>query len=199
MNIRKLHKTIGLILLLPFLAWAVTGLVFYLKPGYADAYDLLTPKTYPLDSAFAIPFGSGLHEVRTVRTVLGNHMIVRTDSGWMQVHPQSLRPRSAPSEEEVRQLVNDAFSSNPRRYGHIDRIAGDTVWTDTDVQVILDWNSLRFRQRGKDTDRIDFLYRIHYLQWTGVRAVDRVVGLAGILLVIALAVLGVRIAVNGGR
>jgi hypothetical protein len=44
---------------------------------------------------------------------------------------------------------------------------------------------------------IDLLYRIHYLQWTGVRTVDKVVGLAGILLVITLAVLGMRIAFNG--
>jgi hypothetical protein len=158
MNPRKLHKTIGLILLLPFFGWAVTGLIFYLKPGYAVAYDMLAPKTYPLDTAVAIPSMSGWHEARCVRTILGTHLLVRTDSGWQQVHPQTLEQRTMPPEEEMRKLVTDAFTANTQRYGHIARIAGDTVWTDTDVEVILDWNSLSFQQRGKDTDRIDLLY-----------------------------------------
>lgn len=197
MNTRRLHKTIGLILLLPFFGWTVTGLIFYLKPGYADAYDLLVPRTYPLDTAVVLPSVSGWHEVRYLKTILGLHMLVRTDSGWQQVHPQTLRRRTVASEEQLRQLVADAFTANAQRYGHIARIAGDTVWTDTRVEVILDWNSLSFQQRGKDTDRIDLFYKIHYLQWTGVRTLDRVVGLAGVLLVIALAVLGVRIALKG--
>ena len=43
-------------------------------------------------------------------------------------------------------------------------------------------------------DRIDALYRIHYLQWTGYKLVDRLVGLVGLLLLVTLAVLGVRLA-----
>jgi hypothetical protein len=194
MNPRKIHKIIGLILVLPFFGWAITGLIFYLKPGYADAYDMLVPKTYPLDTAVAVPSMSGWQEVRCVRTILGTHVLVRTDSGWLQVHPQTLEPRKMPGGGEIRKLLADAFTANPQRYGHIARMAGDTAWTDTDVEVILDWNSLSFQQRGKDTDRIDLLYRIHYLQWTGVRTLDRVAGLAGIILVITLAVLGVKIA-----
>jgi hypothetical protein len=49
-------------------------------------------------------------------------------------------------------------------------------------------------RRQAISHRIDLLHRIHYLQWTGVRTLDKVLGLAGILLVIALSVLGVRIA-----
>jgi hypothetical protein len=191
---RKLHKLIGLILLLPFFGWAVTGLIFYLKPGYANAYDMLVPKTYPLDSTAAISSKPGWQEMRCVRTILGMHLLVRTDSEWQQVHPWTLERRTMSGEQELRRLVTDAFTANPKRYGHIARVAGDTVWTDTDVEVIFNWNSLSFRQRGRDTDRIDLLYKIHYLQWTGVRTIDKVVGLAGIVLVITLAVLGARIA-----
>jgi hypothetical protein len=54
MKARTLHRVIGLILLLPFFGWALTGLVFFVKPGYEGAYELLSPKTYPLDSALTI-------------------------------------------------------------------------------------------------------------------------------------------------
>lgn len=197
MNARKLHRVIGLILVLPFIGWAATALIFYVKPGYADAYDMLTPRTYPLDTTVTIPSMAGWHEVRWVRTILGRHLLVRTDSGWQQMNLQTLERRGLPGEQELRALVTDAFTANPKRYGQIARMAGDTVWTDTGVQVILDWNSLSFQQRGKDTDRIDLFYKIHYLQWTGIRTLDRILGLVGILLVITLAALGVRIALRG--
>ena len=61
MKIRSLHRLIGILLLLPFVGWAVTGAIFFLKPGYAGAYDLLAVKTYPLDAATQIkatPLGS---------------------------------------------------------------------------------------------------------------------------------------------
>jgi hypothetical protein len=51
-------------------------------------------------------------------------------------------------------------------------------------------------QRGRDTDRIDLLYKVHYLQWTSVTVVDRVVGIVGIVLVMALTVLGARLAIR---
>jgi hypothetical protein len=49
-------------------------------------------------------------------------------------------------------------------------------------------------QRGRDTDRIDALYRIHYLQWTGSQAMDKVLGFLGLSLVVALTGLGARLA-----
>ena len=48
-QIRRLHRSVGLVLLLPFLGWAITGFVFFVKPGYEGAYETLQPKTYPLD------------------------------------------------------------------------------------------------------------------------------------------------------
>ena len=64
---------------------------------------------------------------------------------------------------------------------------------DTGIRIDLDWNRLTLSQRGADTDRIDALYKIHYLQWTGMKSVDQVLGALGILLVVALSVLGVRL------
>lgn len=194
MRARKLHRTIGVILLLPFLGWAITGLVFFVKPGYAAAYEVLSPRTYPLTGALPINPDPGWLEFRSLRTVLGDHLLVRTGSGWQHLNPVNKQPRPKPSENEIKLLLKDAFSVNPPRYGTISRVSGDSVWTDTGVEVNLDWNRMSLQQRGKDTDRIDLLYRIHYLQWTGVKTVDKIVGFTGLVLVMALTTIGAWLA-----
>jgi hypothetical protein len=192
--VRKLHRLIGIVMLLPFLAWAATGIVFFTKPGYGAAYDALPIRTYPLDGPIAVRPDPGWREVRYLRTILGPHLIARTDKGWVQLNPVTLQPASAPSDEDVKRLLADAFTVNPARYGHIVSIAGGVVTTDTGAEITVDWNGLSLQQRGRDTDRIDRLYRIHYLQWTGQKTVDKVLGLGGLLLLIALTVLGASLA-----
>jgi hypothetical protein len=190
MKIRSLHRILGLIMLLPFIGWAITGAIFFLKPGYAGAYDLLQIKTYPLESNTAIQTNPAWLEVRYLKTTLGNHLLVRTTEGWQHLDPQSLIPKPAPNEEEMRALMNDAFSMNPQRYGEIVAVEGSTIRTDTGVQAKLNWERMSLTQRGKDTDRIDFLYKIHYLQWTGIESLDKVLGGTGIALILVLSLLG---------
>ena len=63
-------------MLLPFLAWAVTGAVFFTKPGYGAAYDALPIRTYPLDGPSpSSPIRPGARS-RFVRTILGLHLLV---------------------------------------------------------------------------------------------------------------------------
>lgn len=196
MKARNLHRVLGVILLLPFFGWALTGLVFFIKPGYEGAYEVLSPKTYPLDRAVTINPDPSWLEFRCFKTILGEHLIVRTSAGWSHLNPADGRPKAKPSEDEIRALLKDAFSANPGRYGSVSRVSGDTASTDTDVEVTVDWNRMSLQQRGRDTDRIDLLYKIHYLQWTGVTVVDRVVGIAGIVMVVVLTVLGARLAIR---
>jgi hypothetical protein len=196
MSTRRLHRIIGIVLLLPFLGWAITGFVFFVKPGYEGAYEVLSPKTYPLEEPVAITPQPAWLEFRYFRTVLGDHLIARTGTGWLHLNPRNLQPRSTPTEEEIKLLLADAFSANPQRYGHIAAIAGGKVRTDTGIEVALDWNRLSLQQRGRDTDRIDLLYRIHYLQWTGVQGIDRLIGLTGLALIVVLTMLGARLAVT---
>ncbi len=198
MIVRRIHRVIGVILLLPFFAWALTGLVFFIKPGYAAAYEMLATKTYPTETQVQITAEPGWQEFRYVRTILGDHLLVRTKSGWTQLDPANHQQRTQPTENEVRTLVKDAFASNPARYGEIANANGNTVTTTTGVEVTLDWNRMSFQQKGKDTDRIDLLYRIHYLQWTGVKSIDSVVGLVGIFLVLVLTSLGAWMAFKKG-
>jgi len=183
-----------MVLLLPFFAWALTGLIFFIKPGYEGAYEQLSLKTYPLNTQSPIGPEPGWQELRLIRTILGDNLLVRTRSGWVNLDATTHQPRNPPSEDQLRTLLNDAFTANPSRYGQISTVNGNSVTTSTGVEVTLDWNRMSLQQKGKDTDRINWLYSIHYLQWTGVKSIDRVVGMVGIGLVLLLTVLGALLA-----
>ena len=198
MTVRRLHRILGIIMLLPFVGWAATGIVFFTKPGYGAAYDALAVKTYPLERPLMVQPDPAWREVRYLRTILGPHLIVRTATGWVQLHPVTLQPLPAPPDEDVKRLIADAFAANPDRYGRIVRLDGAVAATDTGAVITFDWNRLSLQQRGRDTDRIDLLYKVHYLQWTGQKTADKVLGLGGLTLLIALTALGARLAFRRG-
>src|SRR5436190_3997410 len=138
MSARLVHRIIGIVLLLPLLGWAVTGAIFFIKPGYGGAYELLAVKTYPLDGGDSIRPQAGWREARVVRTILGSHLLARTDGGWQNLDPASLRPAPIPGGEAMQRLLQDAFTANPDRYGKIVRLVDRTATTDTGVEVVLD-------------------------------------------------------------
>ena len=92
------------------------------------------------------------------------------------------------------ELVAAAIAVDPERYGTIVRRDGESFVTTTGVRVGFDWQRLMLSQEGHDTRRIDRLYRIHYLQWTGVPAIDRPFALLGLAGLVALAIVGLRLA-----
>jgi hypothetical protein len=194
MTVRRLHRVIGVAMLLPFAGWAMTGFVFFVKPGYGGAYEALTIKTYPLEHAVTIAPRPDWREFRVLRTVLGTHLLVRTDAGWQHLRADTLQPAAAPDPSAVRTLIGDAFADNPARYGHVVAVRGATVETDTGARVTLDWNHLQLQQRGRDTDWIDALYRVHYLQWTSVPTLDKILGFTGLTLLLALTAFGATLA-----
>lgn len=198
MTTRALHRVIGLVMLLPLAGWAISGAVFFLKPGYQGAYEMLPVRTYPLESNIALQPDPSWLEVRFVKTILGEHLLARAPQGWLHIEPRNLQPRPEPSTDEIRTLVSDAFSANPARYGQIASIEDYRITTDTGVSIQMDWSRLALSQRGKDTDRIDTLYKIHYLQWTGIKSLDYVLGALGIILVLALSGLGARLFFSRG-
>jgi uncharacterized iron-regulated membrane protein len=196
--VRKLHRVVGLVMLLPLVGWAATGAVFFTKPGYGAAYDALPVRTYPIEGPLTLRPDPAWREVRHLRTILGLHLLARTDKGWVHFDPATLQPAAVPRDEDVKRLIADAFTINPSRYGQIVSLAGGTATTDTGAVIKFDWNRLTLQQRGRDTDRIDRMYKIHYLQWTGQETVDKVLGLAGLLLLVTLSGLGLRLAFRRG-
>jgi PepSY-associated TM region len=196
MTVRRVHRIIGVVMLLPFLGWAATGFIFFIKPGYGAAYEAIAVKSYPLERSVSLAPAADWREVRVLRTTLGTHVIARTDAGWLHVNGATLEPAPSPTPEQIRRLIEDAMTLNPSRYGRVSRVEGNTVHTDTGARVSLDWTRLTLQQRGRDTDLIDAIYRVHYLQWTGASAIDKLLGFAGLTLLIALSALGARLAMR---
>ena len=190
---RSLHRLLGIVMLLPFIGWATTGAIFFLKPGYAGAYDIPQIKTYPLTEQTQITADPAWLEMRLLKTVLGEHLLVRTAEGWQHLDPVTRQAKAPPAEDEMRRLLTDALQTNPERYGNIASINDNTAMTDTGVRVTLNWQRLTLTQSGKDTDRIDTLYKIHYLQWTGIQSIDKVLGAVGIAFILVLSLLGLRL------
>lgn len=173
---KKMHKYLGFIMILPFISWAVTGGYFFIKPGYKAAYESLNVKTYPLALVPKLNHDKTWLEVRLMRSILGVHLLVKSDKGWQQHDLHTLKVIDKPLKAQVESLTLDAIAINPHRYGKIKSIQGLDVITDTDTRITLNWPQMRFYQQGKDTDFINKMYQIHYLQWTGIKALDDVLG-----------------------
>jgi hypothetical protein len=198
---RRTHRILGLILLLPICGWALTGFVFFVKPGYDAAYSGLHVRAYPLEGLSAPQLRPDWLEMRLMRTILGDHLLVRVEGARLHLDATTLRARELPDETAIRKLIGDAIATERARYGdiasvtrHPDDSPSASIETTTEVKIDLDWTTLALQQSGRDTRCIDTLYRIHYLQWTGIRIVDRVLGVVGLASLIVLAMFGLRLA-----
>jgi hypothetical protein len=190
---RRLHRLSGWCLILPFFVWASTGLVFFFKPGYQAAYSFLTVKTYPVSQSIQLLPRPQWQEIKLLQTVLGLHLLVKHTTGWQQLQPTDLTLRPAPDDAQVQLLILDAIKSDPERYGqHVQKTEQGFV-TDTGVTIQLDWDSLTLSQQGKDTHLINNLYKAHYLQWTGQKTLDQILGVLGLVLLMFSTALGFRL------
>ena len=196
---KKLHQYLGLLMFLPFLAWAITGVFFFIKPGYNEAYESLNIKTYVLTKLPQINIDKNWSEIRMFSSVLGDHLLVKSDKGWQQIDSQTLQIKKLPSEKEITQLVNEAIQLNPKRYGQIKSIDELKIITNTGITISLNWSQMSFHQTGNDTQFINNMYKIHYLQWTGIKAIDKILGIVGLGLVIILAFLGLSMIMKRNR
>jgi hypothetical protein len=189
--INRFHRYLGYLMCLPFLVWVITGTYFFFKPGYSEAYAQLKVKTYPLIENAPLLNNqlTDVEELRWLRSVLGYHLLVKQHNNWQQLEPTTLTPR-AMSSEDIELLVNDAIAGN-ERYGEILQITDNKLITSKGINITLNWQQMSITQRGADTDFINQMYKLHYLQWTGIKALDQVLGVIGLALVLLLAVLGI--------
>lgn len=196
MRPRKIHRLVGILLLLPFVAWASTAIFFLVRPAYTEAYEQLQVRQLPMGNIIQFVPDPTWLEARFSRTALGEHLLVRDAQGWQHLDAFALEPRPAPAGEELTLLINDAINHNPARYGTVESLSGMTATTDTDVEITVDWDSLTLSQRGPDTRWIDRVYDIHYLRWTGFEIFDRIFGLFGLFLLVYMTYSGARMALG---
>lgn len=216
--LHSLHRYLGLLLLVPLLTWVVTGAVFILQPGYRSAFESLSVATYPLEAPIRVRAQPGWQELRVVRTVLGEHLLVQDlDQRWSQLHPISLQPRPLPQNEPLQLLLDDALSHNRDRYGTViaiermEKVPASAAapapsdeppasmaqevhaLTSTGVNLVLDWPTLSLRQSGADTEFINRLYSLHYLQWTPNALLNRGLAILALLGLLVLTLAGIRL------
>ena len=187
--VTRLHQLLGLLMLLPILGWVITGVLFFIKPGYQAAYENLTVKTYPLDANLNVQPEADWQELRLMRTVLGHHLLVQQQDQLRHLDPLTLQPFS-PSLAQTSLLVNEAMAANPQRYGSLIQWDGRQGLTSTGIELSLDWEQLSLRQLGPDTRRINLWYKIHYLQWTPFKALNQVLGMMGLGILFLVSVCG---------
>ena len=178
----------GIVLLLPLLGWAITGVFFFIKPGYDEAYAALTVFAYPLQVTPIEPESDWL-ETRQVTSILGTHVLARKANGWHHIQPDIDTAAAG-------RLFEDAITQNPQRYGSLLDWSLNEATTSTGIALEIDWPNLALSQRGEDTRLIESLYRIHYLQWTGQPMLDRVFAIVGLMLLSLLTLLGLRLALS---
>lgn len=188
----RLHRWTGIVLLTPLLAWCLTGLVFLIQPSYGAAYEALPVRAYPLSEPLTIRPQEDWLEYKVLRSVLGTHLLVRSASGWRHLNPATMAPFEGDAQQQ-RSLISDAIAAKSERYGYLLEGQSDPYITSTDVRISLQWNTLSLQQNGLDTQWIDRMYRVHYLQWTGVKPLDKALGVLGLLLLILISVSGVRL------
>jgi len=173
--------------------WALTGLVFLAKPGYDGAYEVITIETYPLDQKLNIEPNKDWEEVRVIKSVLGIHLLVTIEGKTNHLDFHTLKQRPMPSVTEVTHLVEDAIADKKGRYGAVLSVNGATVYTTTGIEVTVNWDELKLNQIGSDRHFIDWLYKVHYLQWTPWRLANYVLGIVGLLLLVTLTAIGLRL------
>ena len=178
-------------MLLPFITWAITGVFFFIKPGYSAAYEKLSISTYPSISTLVLPLDNQWSEIKRLKSVVGEHLLVREKDIWTHINPATMEIVKTPSEQQIVLLIDDAIKGNLERYGEVTSLNTLTATTSTEVNITLNWQKMSLHQKGSDTEFISLMYQIHYLQWTGIKAIDNVLGIIGLALVIILAFMGI--------
>lgn len=195
MSWSRVHRYLALVLVVPLVVWSVTGLLFHLKPGWSRAYDMLdaerpleTTQVTPLANVAAM-FPDGIQRIELFGSAIGPLYRVTTAKGSALIDATTGAKRSPLTESDVRTLALDAVSHSrvKEAYGEIaktdvrDDVVKLTFSKGPIVEVSRD--DARISQHGSDTERIDWLYRIHYLQWTGKKTLDRVLAIIGLALI----------------
>ncbi len=205
MSWARVHRYLAILLAVLLVVWSVTGLLFHLKPGWDRAYDMLSAerrgRALPLAtlspaSAIQATAGAAIDKLELIDTAIGPVYRARAAAGSELFDARTGARISPLTEEAALSLATDALSRSPVRdaYGSL----GARAITERSIRIQLSEGPVievgrtdaRISQHGPDTARIDWLYRIHYLQWTGNATFDRAFAVFGLLLIWAVMIPG---------
>ncbi|HTF88095.1 MAG TPA: hypothetical protein VK843_06765 [Planctomycetota bacterium] len=216
---RRFHRALGMVLVLPLVLWVLTGLLFHVKLRYGEAYEALAvPRAAQPDWSLArispaSVLSSGLAEAPLVLGVHPSGSLVYFGklAGQPVAVDASTGEAIAPaSTETARAWVAAALSASPhlQRYGSelsAETSTSRSARTGTDDPVLVlhysgaktvrvDRITGEIAQTGALNDFIDASYRVHYLQWTPWKWANIALEILSIPLVLILAATGLRMA-----
>ena len=102
MHSKKFHKLAGMVLTIPMICWALTGIVFFVKPGYQQAYEQIFVKTYPITTKITITPEQNWQEIKIIQTILGQHLLVKENGVTKHLDPITHVIQTTPSAEDVK-------------------------------------------------------------------------------------------------
>ncbi len=211
------HRAAGFLLAVPLLLWIATGLLFHVKPGWDAAYEALSaPPPGPLPWERVV-FSPAMLKARGLLDP-GSVALAPHPSGLVAYFgrrgglPAAVDGTSGepipPSPEETARataVAAVAASRHAARYGNL--LPGSEAVTHRSALTGSDDPAFRFRTKGGHRilvdrvtgevsqesalrDRIELLYRVHYLQWTPWRTVNAALVLAAALAALVLSASG---------
>jgi uncharacterized iron-regulated membrane protein len=198
MSWARVHRYLAIVLAVFLVVWSVTGLLFHLKPGWDRAYDMLSAErrgtalplaTLTPTSALQATGGAVVDKVELFDTALGPLYRARTAAGTELFDARTGARISPLGEQAAVTLATDALSRSSVKgdYGTLGARTVDersiTIQLSKGPVIEVGRTDARVSQHGPDTARIDWLYRIHYLQWTGNATIDRAFAVFGLLLI----------------
>lgn len=218
-RLRAAHRIAGLVLAVPLVLWIGTGLLFHVKPGWDEAYESLAPPSpgpLPWEQVVFSPAAvkaRGLLDPGPVALAPHPSGLVAW-FGLREGRPAAVdgtsgEPIPPASEGAARGFALAAISASRHAasYGtivsaepasHRSALTGVEnpallIRTSGGKRVLVDRITGEVNQSGKLNERIDLLYRIHYLQWTPWRSANVGLVLAASLLALVLAASGLRL------
>lgn len=218
---RAVHRLTGLALLLPLALWIGTGLLFHAKPGWDEAYEPISappPGPLPWERVVFSPaavkarglLGPGPVALGVHPSGLIAYFGVQNGRATA-VDGTSGEPIPPASEDVARAFALGSISASrhPAAYGALVSSAPAThasaltraedpaflFLTSRGKRVVVDRITGEVTQAGDLNERIDLLYRIHYLQWTPWKPVNAALVLTASIAVLLLAASGLRLAV----
>lgn len=218
--VRAIHRLAGLALAVPLALWIGTGLLFHLKPGWDEAYEGLAappPGLLPWERVVFSPAAvkaRGLLDPGPVALAPHPSGLVAW-FGLREGRPAAVDGTSGepipPASEGVARafaLAAISASRHTASYGtivsaepaaHRSALTGVEnpallLRTSGGKRVLVDRITGEVSQTGDLNERIDLLYRIHYLQWTPWKPVNVLLVIAASILVLFVAASGLRLA-----
>jgi hypothetical protein len=207
----RVHRWLAILLVALLVVWSVTGVLFHLKPGWDRAYDMLTAeRRTPISVAQLASLDSldslgSVSRIELFDTAIGPLYRVRTTDATDLVDATTGRTRSPLTADDAHALISDAVSRSSHRaaYGDFKSLTLEETTArahfSSGAVIDLGRRDARISQRGPDTERIDWLYRIHYLQWTGNKTFDRAFAVFGLVLIWAVMIPGLVLFVRRVR